>query len=108
MDGNVTVVLSRPDGSERERFFAEKTAKPGVYRAEVVFPAGGEWRYAAIDPFGAEHAFTPIDLGAASETPAASNGSSLWAALGVALAAILLLAAFGAFALRQSVSPARG
>jgi hypothetical protein len=83
MEGPVSVVIRRPDGSEVNRFSAEPTDKPGVYRAEIVFPAGGEWRYAAVDPFGVEHGFPTVALGDPRAAP------SVWPALVAALDALI-------------------
>jgi hypothetical protein len=53
-------------------FKARPTGRPGVYRARVVFPAAGTWRYEVYDAFiaygGARtHKFKPVRI-AASDT----------------------------------------
>ncbi len=50
-------------------FRARATARPGVYRARVVFPDAGTWRYGVYDGFteygGARtHKFAPVKIAA--------------------------------------------
>jgi hypothetical protein len=50
-------------------FRAQSTARRGVYRARVVFPSAGTWRYAVYDGFtqygGARtHTFSPVRIAA--------------------------------------------
>ena len=85
-------------GDARRTFAAEPTGKPGVYRAEVVFPTAGRWSYAVDDGFISErlHTFPAVQIGAETPAPAAATGdegggpSAGWLVPGVAL---LLLAA---------------
>ena len=48
-------------------FRAKPTSRPGVYRARVVFPTAGTWRYEVYDAFtqygGARtHKFRPVEI----------------------------------------------
>ena len=48
-------------------FKAEPTSRAGVYRARVVFPSAGTWRYAVYDAFTAyggarTHRFKPVTI----------------------------------------------
>ena len=95
-----TVIIT--SGDARETFPATPTGKPGVYRAEVVFPTAGRWTYAVDDGFISErpHTFPAVQIGAATSAPApaaATGGdgpSAGWLVPGVALllAAAALLA----------------
>jgi hypothetical protein len=81
------------------RFDATPTGKPGVYRAEVVFPKAGEYSYAVDDGFiGAVHNFPSVTIGAAAPTAAApavagDDGGFPWLALTLGLAGAGALAA---------------
>jgi hypothetical protein len=92
-------------GDARETFAATPTGKPGVYRAEVVFPTAGRWSYAVDDGFISErlHAFPAVQIDAETSAPApapATGGdggggpSAGWLVPGVALllAAAVVLA----------------
>jgi len=80
-------------GDARETFAAKPTGKPGVYRAEVVFPTSGRWSYAVDDGFisGQPHTFPAVQIGAETSAPAAETGgggggpSAGWLVPGVAL-----------------------
>ena len=84
-------------GDARKTFAAKPTGKPGVYRAEVVFPTSGRWSYAVDDGFISErpHTFPAVQIGAETSAPAAATGddgggpSAGWLVPGV----VLLLAA---------------
>jgi hypothetical protein len=52
------VIVTR--GDARDAFPARATSEPGVYRAEVVFPSAGTWRYAVDDGFTQTHTFPPV------------------------------------------------
>jgi hypothetical protein len=57
---------------ERITFAAKPTARTGVYRARVVFPTAGSWRFQVYDAFQAEyggartHTFAPVKIAARS------------------------------------------
>ena len=100
-------VLIRPSGGGAEqRFVARPTGKPGIYRARVTFPEGGEWTYLVDDDFTAVHTMGTVSFGAGAAAVAApdSGGVSLLGALGIALAGGLLVA-LGAVALRRRIDP---
>ena len=88
------VVVTMEDGAATRTFPAAATGRPGVYRARVVFPSTGRWRYAVDDGFsGVRHSFAPVRIERgevasstrpASSAPVADDGASLWAALGAA------------------------
>jgi hypothetical protein len=63
-------------GGDREVFPAEPTGKPGVYRAEVVFPGEGTWRYAVDDGFTQTHTFPPVTIGSGDGTAAAGTAAA--------------------------------
>jgi YtkA-like len=68
-----TVTVSRPGGEQRT-FKASSTEQPGVYRARVVFPSAGTWRYEVNDGFaGAIHEFPPAEIGRGSVGAAVSD-----------------------------------
>ena len=87
-------------GDARETFPATPTGKPGVYRAEVVFPTAGRWSYAVDDGFISErvHTFPAVQIDAGTSAPATGGDgggpSAGWLIPGVALllAAAALLA----------------
>jgi hypothetical protein len=89
------------NGDATKTFAAKATAKPGVYKASVVFPSSGRWTYEVNDGFvtGQPHTFPAVEIGAPASAPAApaattdDGGLSLsWLAIpGIAL----LLAAVG-------------
>jgi hypothetical protein len=80
-------------GGEREVFPAEPTGKPGVYRAEVVFPDEGTWSYAVDDGFTQTHTFPPVSIGSGDGTAVAAaaqtddGGPDIALALAIAAAA---------------------
>lgn len=41
-------------------FVARPTAKTGVYRARVVFPRAGTWRWSIWDGFSRTHTYAPV------------------------------------------------
>jgi hypothetical protein len=56
LEGVKPAVIIEPVGrGTPTRFAARPTDRLGVYRARVVFPGAGEWRYAADDGFAAVH-----------------------------------------------------
>ena len=90
------VVIEPVDRGTATRFPARPTGRSGVYRARVVFPDAGEWRYSADDGFAAVHEFGTVTVGdrqaAAPAAASAEPGVSLAAALAVAALAGLLAA----------------
>jgi hypothetical protein len=99
-DLNPSVTISSGDATKT--FAATPTSKPGMYRAEVVFPTAGEWSYEVNDGFlPPAHTYPAVEIGG-TPAPAAAAATSddggpnlLWLVPGIAL----LLAA-AALALR--------
>jgi hypothetical protein len=102
LDGvSPAVIVTNSETGRTLRFAAKPTGKPGVYRADVKLPNGGEWRYAVDDGFGQTHTFAPFEVGgtaAGASFPLAETLGAL--ALGVAGAIALFL-----FLRRQRLSP---
>jgi hypothetical protein len=48
------------------RFTARPTGKTGVYRARVVFPRAGTWRWTIWDGFSGEHTYSPVRIAPAA------------------------------------------
>jgi len=102
------VLVEAANGGAEEAFAARPTERPGVYRARVMFPSAGEWRYSVDDDFSQVHQLGSVRIGArgAQATPAAatprsaagppesSDGVTLAGALGIAFGAGLLAALF--------------
>jgi hypothetical protein len=59
-------------GSTAREFTATPIGKPGVYRAEVIFPKAGRWDYEVLDGFINEmpHTFPAVEIGACGNAPA--------------------------------------
>ena len=80
-------------GDASKTFAAKPTDKPGVYRAEVVFPTAGKWNYQVDDGFisGRPHTFPAVQIGALASAPAAPSTSDdggpslIWLVPGLAL-----------------------
>ena len=73
-----TVTIRNASTGESKTFDATPTGSPGEYRAHVVFPSDGTWRYEVYDGFteygGAQtHTFAPVTISASgpSSFPAA-------------------------------------
>jgi hypothetical protein len=49
-------------GTVRRTFTARPTGKTGVYRARVVFPRAGTWRWTIWDGFSREHTYSPVRI----------------------------------------------
>ena len=49
-------------GTVARQFLARPTAKTGVYRARVVFPKSGMWRWSIWDGFSRTHAYKPVKV----------------------------------------------
>jgi hypothetical protein len=104
-----TVIITR--GDARKTFAAKPTGKPGVYRAEVVFPTAGRWDYAVDDGFISErvHTFPAAQIGAETSAPATGGDgggggpSAGWLVPGVAL--LLAAAAILVFDRRRHHRP---
>ena len=94
-------------GSARRVFAAEPAGQPGVYRAEVVFPAPVTWHYVVDDGFTSRHTFPPVRVGNAKdyrapvEAALTGGGPDLPLAFAVAAAAALA-AGFAGRAIRRA------
>ena len=92
-------VVTIRGGDTIKDFAASPTGKPGVYRAEVVFPTAGRWTYQIDDGFISQmpHTYPAVQIGepgAAAATSGDGGGPNLlWLIPGIALllAAALLL-----------------
>ena len=94
---DIKPVVTINDGTGVRKFPAVATGRSGVYRANVVFPHEGRWRYAIWDGFSQRHTYPPVDIGEAAATasaprPAPGDDGLPWTALLVAIAAGLLAA----------------
>jgi hypothetical protein len=98
---------------EREVFFTSASGKPGVYRANVVFPSAGTWRYAVDDDFSQTHTFPPVKIGGGEKVAAAASadpsdgGTDIGLALAIAAIAGLV-AALGMAVVRRRPTPESG
>lgn len=106
-DVEPAVVVRGPDGTT-ERFPGARTDTPGVYRAEVVFPAAGRYTYEVDDGFtnAVAHTFPPVEIkpaSAAAGTAGSGDGTPLWPFL--AGAALLLAGGAALMLRRRSSSP---
>jgi hypothetical protein len=61
----VTPTVHISSGDTTKNFVAEPTGKPGVYRAQVVFPTAGSWKYEVHDGFVSDfaHTFPAVEIG---------------------------------------------
>ena len=114
-----TLTIVNEKTGERKTFDARRTDTVGVYRADVVFPAAGPWRYEAYDGFvakdgswncaqthtfsavavGGEGAPTPPPAPAAQSTPApvaATDDGGMSGALAAVLALAIVALGLGA------------
>jgi hypothetical protein len=71
-------VVTIRSGERIKDFAAKPTGKPGVYRAEVVFPTAGRWTYEIDDGFISQmpHTYPAVQIGgpgATTTTPAATT-----------------------------------
>ena len=96
------VTIAAVGSGERKSFTATETAKTGVYRADVVFPSGGEWRVVVDSGFWGEG--STVTYGPVAITPDAPAGAprSFPAMPAILVAIVLALAALGVVALRRT------
>jgi hypothetical protein len=95
-DASPTLTIRNADSGESQRFAAKPTGQPGIYRAEVVFPAAGTWRYEVNDGFPVHecaqtHTFAPVDISGGGGSSAQGWEIAGSTALGLALATLVLL-----------------
>ena len=107
-DVHPALVVQLPGGGERRFAAARVDGKPGVYRARVVFPEAGRYRYSVDDGFtnAVPHDFGAVTIG--GSPPATSTGVP-WQPFAIAAAAVALLslAALAQARRRSSSSAAR-
>jgi hypothetical protein len=53
-------------GTIARQFLARPTTKTGVYRARVVFPRSGTWRWEIWDGFSRVHSYKPVKIAKAA------------------------------------------
>ena len=53
-------------GLLRRTFTARPTGRTGVYRARIVFPRAGTWRWTIWDGFGREHTYSAVRIAPAA------------------------------------------
>ena len=84
----IAPVLTIVNGDDDTRSFTgTPTGKPGVYRADVVFPTAGTWSYQVWDDFSQTHTFKPVEIGAPGRSfPSVPLGLAAALALSLALA----------------------
>ena len=93
--GGLSPVVTISNDSDARTFTASETTSVGVYEADVVFPANGEWRILIHGGFGDSHVtYGPVAIGSA---PAGEPSSFPVLPVVAALAAFALViaAAFG-------------
>jgi len=80
-DVEPAVIIKGGKGTQKrfaaeQRFAAEKTSTPGVYRAVVTFPEAGRWSYEVDDGFtnAVPHTFPAVTI-SASGAPVSSGAS---------------------------------
>ena len=100
--GAKPAITIRKDGAST-LFRARPAARRGLYRARVVFPETGTWRYEVNDGFvphcARTHGYPPVTI-------AAEDDGLLGAAWPVAGGGLLLLASGVGLALRRRLRPA--
>jgi hypothetical protein len=62
---NVKPSVTISAGDVTRTFAAQRTARPGVYRAAVTFPHAGRWHYVIDDGFSARHPYPAVAIGGA-------------------------------------------
>ena len=88
------LTIANGDGDTRS-FTGTPTGRPGVYRADVVFPSEGTWTYEVWDDFSQTHTFRPVEIAAPG------GGSFPFPELVLALGLAAVLAAATLLALRR-------
>jgi hypothetical protein len=81
---DVKPTLTISNGAVSRTFAATRASRPGTYRATVVFPTAGTWRYSVHDGYlaGVTHTFPPATIRAgAPVVPRAEGGTHAWLAI---------------------------
>ena len=104
-------------GDPIREFAAKPTGKPGVYRAEVVFPKAGHWDYVVLDGFNDQvpHTFPAVrdrrrlcvPGGAAPPPPAPRPPTAASRPAGCGAAGAALVLALAVLSARPPPPPAR-
>jgi len=99
VDG-IAPVVRISSGTTERAFTAVPTERSGVYRADVVFPSAGRWRYEVSDGYMQEvHSFPPVEIGGTASAAGSRTGTGgvatgwLWGAAGALALALAVLAA---------------
>ncbi len=86
-------LITIASGADEKSFPATPTGEPGVYHADVVFPAAGTWTWKIWDGFSQTHTYAPVEVtSSGGSAGAGSDGLSLWLA-GLGGAAVLAIGA---------------
>ena len=64
--GGVRPEVRISQGTLRRAFTARPTGRVGVYRARVVFPRAGTWRWTIWDGFSRTHTYAPVRIAPAA------------------------------------------
>lgn len=96
LDGVQPAVIITDKAGKATRFDGKPTGKPGIYRAEVVFPAAGKYDYTVDDGFGNgfPHEFPTAVIGGAAASPsapAAGSDSTPWWPFALAAAGLVAM-----------------
>ncbi len=86
-------LITIASGADETSFPATPTGAPGVYHADVVFPAAGTWTWKIWDGFSQTHTYAPVEVApVGGSVGTGSDGISIWFA-GLAGAAALAIGA---------------
>ena len=69
------ITIRSADGAIMRTFAARPAARGGTYRADVVFPKAGRWRYSIADGFSQTHTSAPDSIGSSSAITVAGDES---------------------------------
>ncbi|MEA2222277.1 MAG: hypothetical protein QOH83_653 [Solirubrobacteraceae bacterium] len=88
----VTIVA----GDTTRTFQTRPAGRPGTYRAAVMFPGAGTWRYVVDDGFTARHSYPAVRIGARAADDVGGGGLAVGRLLlaglaGLAAAALVLI-----------------
>lgn len=89
-------------GPETATFPAKPTGKPGVYVANVVFPAAGTYRYEVDDGFSQVHTFAPFEVGPVT----GGSGFPAWGIAPIVLGGAALAGLIALLLRRRAPQPA--
>jgi hypothetical protein len=72
VDGHPSVTVRSSGGELVGTFPGRLVNKTGLYRAEVVFPESGRYRYVIDDGYSQRHTFPPVTVGDGGDDPVPS------------------------------------